>query len=191
MLKGSSNTVQLCPRLNRAIIAGFAPNYRVWMQFFFFFRIDNASVEESCIPILRTIRGRKGTFDRLHASFGFDNIQSYIPVSHFAVTNPLPPAPDGLTTIIGLLRSGEFYWALLTLKRVRRAVALHHFLFQPDLPVEEGDEPSMDGFVPCEAPIERERSRTRKDKHIAVEDDEAGGGCFPENLLGDYFNGES
>ncbi|KAF2598715.1 hypothetical protein F2Q68_00010410 [Brassica cretica] len=92
MPKGSSDTVQLNPQPTRAIIAGFVPNYCVWMQFLFFVRIDNASVEESCIPILRTIRGRKCTFDWLHASFGFDDIQPYIPVSHFAVTNPLPPA---------------------------------------------------------------------------------------------------
>ncbi|KAF3561418.1 hypothetical protein DY000_02013583 [Brassica cretica] len=48
----------------------------------------------------------------------------------------------------------------------------------------------MDGFVPYEAPTERERSRTRNDKHIVVDDDEANKGCFSENLLGDYFNGE-
>ena len=48
----------------------------------------------------------------------------------------------------------------------------------------------MDGFVPYEAPAERERSRTRNDKHIVVDDDEANKGCFSENLLGDYFNGE-
>ena len=46
----------------------------------------------------------------------------------------------------------------------------------------------MDRFVPYEAPAERERSRTRKDKHIAVDDDAADGECFPENFLGDYLN---
>ncbi|KAF3555536.1 hypothetical protein F2Q69_00013431 [Brassica cretica] len=61
-----------------------------------------------------------------------------------------------------------------TPKRVRRAVALHRSRFQPDLPVEEQeDEPSMDGFVPCESPVERERLRNRKDKHIVVDDGEA------------------
>ncbi|KAF2572995.1 hypothetical protein F2Q70_00002155 [Brassica cretica] len=169
MPKGSSDTVQLGPRPNRAIIAGFVSNYRVWKK---------------------TRWGRKGTFDCLYASFGFDDIRSYVSVSHFVVTNPLPPAPDGLNTNIDLLRSGISYWASFTPKRVRRAVALHRSRFQPDLPVEEGEDPSMDGFVPYEAPEERERSRTRNDKHIVVDDDEANKGCFSENLLGDYFNGE-
>ena len=48
----------------------------------------------------------------------------------------------------------------------------------------------MDEFVPCKAPVERERSRNRKDKHIVIDDDEAGGGCFPETLVRNYFDGE-
>ena len=80
------------------------------------------------------------------------------PFLSFAEINPLPPVPEGLTTIIGLLRSGDFYWG--TPKRVRRIVVLHRSRFQPDLPIkEEEDESSMDGFVPCKAPVERERSR--------------------------------
>ena len=46
MPKGSSDTVQLSPQPNRAIIVGFLSNYRVWTQFLFFVRIDNGSVEE-------------------------------------------------------------------------------------------------------------------------------------------------
>ncbi|KAH0879427.1 hypothetical protein HID58_066821, partial [Brassica napus] len=103
-------------------------------------------------------------------------------------SNPFPPASDGLNTIIGLLCSGDFYWATFTPKRVRHAVALNRSRFQPDLPIEEEDEPSMDGFIPCEAPVER--SRNRKSKHIVVDDDEVGGGCFPETLVGNYFDGE-
>ncbi|WZZ35120.1 hypothetical protein YC2023_018521 [Brassica napus] len=160
MFKGHTATVQLGPWTNKAIIVDFVSNYHVWTQSFFFVRIDDASVEESCIPILRTICGRRGTFDLLHASFGFDDIGSYKSVSRFAETNPFPPAPDGLTTNISLLRSGDFYWGTFTPKRV---VALH----------------------------QRERSRNRKDKLIVVDDDEAGGGCFPETLVGDYFDGES
>ncbi|CDY18292.1 BnaC09g30420D [Brassica napus] len=56
---GSSAIVQLNPRNNMAIIAGFVSNYHDWKNFFFYVRIDNASVEESCIPILRTTWGRK------------------------------------------------------------------------------------------------------------------------------------
>ncbi|KAF2610452.1 hypothetical protein F2Q70_00011737 [Brassica cretica] len=105
-----------------------------------------------------------------------------------SLTNPLPPTPDGLYIVRDLLRGGPFFWATFTPKRVHRAVALHRSRFQPDLPVKEGAESSMDRFVPYEAPAERERSRTRKDKHIAVDDDAADGECFPENFLGDYLN---
>ncbi|KAF3541339.1 hypothetical protein F2Q69_00021867 [Brassica cretica] len=139
MFKGNTGTIQLGPRPNKAIIVDFV-NYRVWTQPFFFVRIISASVEESYIPVLRTTWGRREI-------------------------NPLPPVPEGLTTIIGLLRSGDFYWG--TPKRVRRIVVLHRSRFQPDLPIEEEeDESSMDGFVP------------------------SGGGCFPDTLVGDYFDGE-
>ncbi|KAF3539237.1 hypothetical protein F2Q69_00022897 [Brassica cretica] len=71
--------------------------------------------------------------------------------------------------------------ATYTPKRVRRAVALHRSRFQPDLPnEEEEDELRMDGFVRCEAPLEREMSRNHKDKQIVVDDDEAGGAAFPK-----------
>ncbi|KAF3493664.1 hypothetical protein DY000_02052823 [Brassica cretica] len=92
--------------------------------------------------------------------------------------------PDG----VGELRSGEFYWSSFTPKRVRHTVALHRPRFLSDLPVEEGKESSMKRFIPCEAPAEKRRSRTRKDKHIAVDEDTADGECFPEDILGDYLN---
>ncbi|KAF2564128.1 hypothetical protein F2Q70_00017596 [Brassica cretica] len=149
-------------------------------------RLSPRNHMESCIPILRTRWGRKGTFDLLYASF--DDIQSYAFVSHFAVTNPLPPTTDCLYTIRDLLRDGPFFWATFTPKWVRHALALQRSQFQPDLPVEEGEEQSMDGFVPYEAPTERGRSRTRKDKHIAVDYDAGDGECFPEDILGYYLN---
>ncbi|KAF3583120.1 hypothetical protein DY000_02031430 [Brassica cretica] len=161
MFKGHTETIQLGPRPNKAIIVNFVLYYLVWTQFFIFVRVDNASVEESCIPILRIIWGRRGTFDLLHASLSFNDIGSYKSVSHFCRDQSLSPSSGWL---------GHDY----TPKRVRRAVALHRSRFQPDLPVEEEeDEPSMDGFVPCESPVERERSRNRKDKHIVVDDGEA------------------
>ncbi|KAH0898713.1 hypothetical protein HID58_048281, partial [Brassica napus] len=103
-------------------------------------------------------------------------------------TNPLPPTTDGSCTLRDLLRSGVSYWASFTPKRVHHAVALHCSRFRPELPVEEGKESSMEGFIPCEAPAERRRSRTCKDKHIAVDGDAAGVKFFPEYILGDYLS---
>ena len=42
-------------------------------------------------------------------------------------------------------------------------------------------------FVLCKVPAERRKSKTRKDKHIAVDDDAADGECFPKDILGDYL----
>ncbi|KAH0884005.1 hypothetical protein HID58_060101 [Brassica napus] len=65
---------------------------------------------------------------------------------------------------------------------------LHRSRLQPDLAVVEGAESSMDMFVPYEAPVERERSRTRKDKHVIVDDDVAlGQGSPTDNILRDYL----
>ena len=46
----------------------------------------------------------------------------------------------------------------------------------------------MEGFITCEAPAGRRKSRTRKDKHIVVDDDAGDGKCFPEDILGVYLN---
>ncbi|KAF2569599.1 hypothetical protein F2Q68_00025491 [Brassica cretica] len=62
---------------------------------------------------------------------------------------------------------------------------------KPDLPVEEGAESSMDGFVPYEAPVERERSRPRKDKHVIVDYDAVvGQGSPTNNILRYYLNSQ-
>ncbi|KAF8107857.1 hypothetical protein N665_0116s0062 [Sinapis alba] len=49
-------------------------------------------------------------------------------------------------------------------------VAYHRTRLQPDQPVEEESEPFMGEFVPCGLPVVRERSRSPKNKQIAVDD---------------------
>ncbi|KAF3580473.1 hypothetical protein DY000_02031244 [Brassica cretica] len=160
MSRGNSDIVQLLPRNNMAIVKGLASNFHSWKKNFIFVCVNNASVEESCIPMFRTRWGRK-------------------------VMNPLPSTLDDLLTVRDLLYGGPFKWASFTPKRVRRAVALHRSRLQPDLPVEEGAESSMDMFVP----VERVRSRTRKDKYVIVDDDVAvGQGSPTDNILRDYLN---
>ena len=123
MSRGNSDIVQLLPRNNMAIVKGFASNFHSWKKHFIFVCVNNASVEESCIPIFRTRWGRKGIPNRIHASFGFDDIQPYAFASCFAVTNPLPPTSDGLLTVRDLLRGSSFYWASFTLKWVCLALS--------------------------------------------------------------------
>nr|VDD30438.1 unnamed protein product [Brassica oleracea] len=79
---------------------------------------------------------------------------------------PSRNCPNGLDAIQSFCRvpeSVEFH--LPVAEEVADSLPDGYFTcFEPDLPVEEGKDPSMDGF--------------------------ANKGCFSENLLGDYFNGE-
>ncbi|KAF2563893.1 hypothetical protein F2Q70_00017386 [Brassica cretica] len=83
----------------------------------------DTSVEASAIPVFRTIWGQR-------------------------VSNTLNQVPEGFLTVRELFRRRTCFWADFTPKRVRRAIALHHSRFQPDLPIEEGSESNMDGFTP-------------------------------------------
>ena len=75
--------------------------------------------------------------------------------------------------------------------RVRRAVALYRFRFQPDLPTEEGSESSMDGFIPYVPRTKRDRSKPRRDKHITVDEDVVDRQFYPDNILKDYLDSQA
>lgn len=105
-----------------AIIAEFVLNFHDWKSFFFFVQIDNAFMEDSCIPILRTRWGRKGSFDWLTLVLMISNLTHLF--SRFVVTNPLPPTLDDLYTIRDILRDGPLFWATFTPKWVRRSPPL-------------------------------------------------------------------
>ncbi|KAL0854060.1 hypothetical protein Bca101_059212 [Brassica carinata] len=107
------------------------------------------------------------------------------------VTNPFLPNPEGLNVTRDLLRGGSCFWATFTPKRVRCTVALHRSRFQPELLVEKGPESSMDGFIPCEVRARKERSKSRKDKHVVIDEDAADGQNFPNNTLKDYLNSQA
>ncbi|KAF3561277.1 hypothetical protein DY000_02016618 [Brassica cretica] len=62
---------------------------------------------------------------------------------------------------------------------VRRAAALYHSRFQPDLPTEEGSE------------TKRDRSKARKDKHLMVVEDAVDGQLSPDNILKDYLDSQA
>ncbi|CAG7875772.1 unnamed protein product [Brassica rapa] len=100
------------------------------------------------------------------------------------------PVPEGLLTVRELLHGRPCFWAYFSPKRVCCAVALYRSQFQPDLPIEEGSESSMDGFIPYVPQTKRDRSKPRNDKHLMVDEDVVDGQLSPDNILKDYLNTE-
>ncbi|KAF3571467.1 hypothetical protein F2Q69_00059201 [Brassica cretica] len=165
-----SGMCRLAPRKNMAIIKGFALNSHLFWKHYFFVRIDSASVEESCIPFFQSRWGRKET-------------------------NILPSFPENLPTVRDILRGGPYFRSHFSLECVHRAVAYNRSRLQPDLPVEEESKSDMEEFVPYDILGEKERSRSPKNKQIAVDSCDSGAinrlECPTDEMFCNFLNSQA
>ncbi|KAL0886174.1 hypothetical protein Bca101_010157 [Brassica carinata] len=131
---------RITPCRMMSVIRGPASNFNQWKDFFFFVRLDAASVEEELILMFRTI----------------PNPAPYISLAH--------PWPADIMEVRDTLRSGHHWWTFFTRKRVRKANRLAHPEFGTEM---DSDSEPVD-HVPERVPAKKSDNWFSKDKGVDI-----------------------
>ncbi|CAN7022134.1 unnamed protein product [Brassica rapa subsp. trilocularis] len=105
---GTDRLYGLKSRTHMEVLKGFPQDGCGWKSYFFYVRLDQASVAVECLP----------SFRRLWET---------------GVHNPIPPFPEDLCIVRDLLRGGPLFWGHFSPERVRAAVEAHRFRFSSSI----------------------------------------------------------
>ncbi|KAH0853468.1 hypothetical protein HID58_093162, partial [Brassica napus] len=117
------------------VLKGFPQGDRGWKSYFFYVRLDQASVAVECLPSFRRLWGVGGNVLNDHSLFSYHPLffTLYLNYVYFVVHNPIPPFLEDLCVVRNLLRGGPLLWGYFSPERVRAAVETHRSCFSSSI----------------------------------------------------------